>query len=380
MEWLQLNYVEMDLMNRRRLISAYRNRDFQSSFQAKSGSLEWKSGHRDSLWWIVLWHCRINKIFLLLRCVYINWKFPQQLASHFPFPFLYNENLCLQSCPATLMRHPSMGKGKQKASPSPSSSSAEDDSILDQSRSVKMSKRVRLSSPAWVKQTALAKVASKSKSGSSSKGLAGFAALVGNANLSAARAETSRGLHSSSSTRSRGGASARSKTGKTVSISISYVYKNIISFSMLGRHVYCRHDRLSGGWCYGGMSYILLWDHPNAFKLSRTVQRNWMTLRLFILFIVFSQMSIYLPWASLEWSNLAFVLWRTLDSNSFPLTPTQSLMTSSAFSFPNSLTGYPNPNQVMRPPPLGLFVWSLPIRASPLLCIQITSLSQLVSI
>ena len=69
---------------------------------------------------------------------------------------------------------------------------------------------------------------------------------------------------------------------------------------MLGRHVYCRHDHLSGGWCYGGMSYISLWDHPDAFKLSRIVQRNWMTLRLFILFIVFSQMSIYLPWASLE--------------------------------------------------------------------------------
>jgi len=71
MEWLRLNWMEMDLVNRRRLISIYRNRDFQSSFQAKSGSLEWKSGHRDSLWWIVSWHCCINNIFFTAQmCVY----------------------------------------------------------------------------------------------------------------------------------------------------------------------------------------------------------------------------------------------------------------------------------------------------------------------
>jgi hypothetical protein len=56
------------------------------------------------------------------------------------------------------------------------------------------------------------------KSSSSSKGLAGFAALVNGANLLAARTETSRGLHSSSSSSSRfrgGAAVAKSKTEKT---------------------------------------------------------------------------------------------------------------------------------------------------------------------
>ncbi|KAF8800930.1 hypothetical protein BYT27DRAFT_7227074 [Phlegmacium glaucopus] len=111
--------------------------------------------------------------------------------------------------------HPSKGKGKRKASPSPSSSSVEDDSITDTSRPVV--KRIRLSSPARVKQAAMAKMVSKSKLSSSSKGLAGFTALVNNANLSAARMETNHGLRSgSSSLRSRGGgASAKSKAEKT---------------------------------------------------------------------------------------------------------------------------------------------------------------------
>ncbi len=50
-----------------------------------------------------------------------------------------------------------------------------------------------------------------------SKGLAGFAALINNTNLSAARIETNTGLHSgSSSKRSRGGAGSQSKAGKPV--------------------------------------------------------------------------------------------------------------------------------------------------------------------
>ncbi len=106
------------------------------------------------------------------------------------------------------------GKGKQKASPSPSPSSAEDDSAEDNVHFV--DKKIRLSSPARVRNVALAKVASKSKSGSSSKGLASFATLVNNTSLSAAWAEMSRGLHSSSSSsRFRG---VKPKVEKTVSM------------------------------------------------------------------------------------------------------------------------------------------------------------------
>jgi hypothetical protein len=43
----------------------------------------------------------------------------------------------------------------------------------------------------------MVKVASTSKSGSSSKGLAGFAALINSASLSAARKETNQGLRRS---------------------------------------------------------------------------------------------------------------------------------------------------------------------------------------
>lgn len=51
---------------------------------------------------------------------------------------------------------------------------------------------VELSSAVRVKQAVLAKIASKSNSSSSSKGLAGFAALINNTNLSAARLETNK--------------------------------------------------------------------------------------------------------------------------------------------------------------------------------------------
>ena len=101
-------------------------------------------------------------------------------------------------------------KGKRKASPSPSASSDNDDTHS-------VHKRPRRGSSARVRQVALAKVASKSKSDSSSKGLAGFTALVNNANLSAARAETSRGLRSSSLSRFRG-VDAKSRDAKTVRI------------------------------------------------------------------------------------------------------------------------------------------------------------------
>lgn len=104
-------------------------------------------------------------------------------------------------------------KGKRKASPSPSTSS----SAIDSDDAHLAHKRPRRSSPARVTQVALAKVASKSKSNSSSKGLAGFVALVNNANLSAARAETSRGLRSSSSSRFRV-SDNKSKEERTVRI------------------------------------------------------------------------------------------------------------------------------------------------------------------
>jgi hypothetical protein len=105
------------------------------------------------------------------------------------------------------------GKGKRRASPSPTPSSDERDSTPDQIH--QSPKRLRLSSPERIKQAALAKVVSKSKAGSSSKGLAGFAALVNNANLSAARTETSLGLRSGRRS-CGGGASTKPKAGKTV--------------------------------------------------------------------------------------------------------------------------------------------------------------------
>lgn len=131
----------------------------------------------------------------------------------------------LWSLPVIFMHHhhrSSKGK-KRQASPTPSLSSVEGDSTLDRSRLIKKS---RLSSPTRVKQAVLTKVANKSKLGSSSKGLAGFAALVNNSNLAAARTETNRGLrsgNSSTQSRSHGGASAKSKTGKSVRLSVLFI-------------------------------------------------------------------------------------------------------------------------------------------------------------
>ena len=117
-------------------------------------------------------------------------------------------------------------KGKRKASPSPSPSSIDDDDDTTQPTVRVKSKKTRLNSPAQVRQRALANVAKSDPSGSSLKGLAGFTALVNNANLFAAGAETSRGLRSGSISKSRGGAVVRSraKAEKTVSIVILFVY------------------------------------------------------------------------------------------------------------------------------------------------------------
>jgi len=77
--------------------------------------------------------------------------------------------------------------------------------------------------------------------------------LVNKANLSAAQAETSRGLHSVSSSRFRGGASARVKGEKTVSGVILHS-ENLISFLLPGRCIYRRHNRFLCSWGYEGTS------------------------------------------------------------------------------------------------------------------------------
>lgn len=99
------------------------------------------------------------------------------------------------------------GKGKRVASPTPTPSSSDDDNSVTV-QPPPATKRLRIRSPERVKKIALAKV---SKASSSSKGLAGFAALVNNANLSAARAETNQGLRSGSSSSRPRSASVKSK-------------------------------------------------------------------------------------------------------------------------------------------------------------------------
>ena len=105
-----------------------------------------------------------------------------------------------------------ISKGKSKRSSNSVPTSSEDDLFADQLPPP--NKRVRISSPERVQHAALAKITQ----GSSSKGLAGFAALVNNSNLLAARTETIQGMRSgsSSSTKYRNGAGARFKAGKTV--------------------------------------------------------------------------------------------------------------------------------------------------------------------
>ncbi len=105
-----------------------------------------------------------------------------------------------------------------------------------------------------------------------------------------------------------------------------------------------------------------------------------MTLLLFAnRFISFSQMSIFLPWQLLEWSNAASVLWGSLVSSFTQLTATWWLRTSSVFSSPNSSTGYPNPNETTQPLPHGLSVWGRHMHESHLSCIQMINLSLPVS-
>ena len=95
----------------------------------------------------------------------------------------------------------SKGKGKRRSNSVPTPS--EDDIFADQLPPP--NKRLRISSPERVQHAALAKITA----GSLSKGLAGFAALVNNSNLSAARMETVQGMRSSSS-------KAGKMAGKTV--------------------------------------------------------------------------------------------------------------------------------------------------------------------
>jgi len=121
-------------------------------------------------------------------------SFPFPLSS-LPFPSLPFPSLLTHHMTKRLFK-----KGKRKRSPS--SSDTDDDSHL-------ISKRSHLSSPARVRQAALVKVKAKSGSSESSKGLASFAALVNNANLSAARAETNRGLRSSKFRENTGTAKSR---------------------------------------------------------------------------------------------------------------------------------------------------------------------------
>jgi hypothetical protein len=113
------------------------------------------------------------------------------------------------------MSRRSSGKRKASTPPlarSPSLSADESDAVSDDAKPA--AKRLRLSSPARVKQVALAKLASSSKSSSSSKGLAGFAALINSASLSAACKETNQGLRSGSSKQTRG--PSKAAVGKAV--------------------------------------------------------------------------------------------------------------------------------------------------------------------
>lgn len=153
------------------------------------------------------------------------------------------------------LHHMTRRKGKRKASPSPAASS----SSVDNDNTHLVHKRSRRNSPARVREVALAKVASKSKSNSSSKGLAGFAALVSNANLSAARTETSRGLRSSSSSKFHG-VGSKSRDEKTVRILFSLM--NLITYKLilctLGGCFYSRHDCFSGCWHHRGTKALLV--------------------------------------------------------------------------------------------------------------------------
>ena len=102
-----------------------------------------------------------------------------------------------------------ISKGKSKRNSNFIPTPSEDDLSADQLPPP--NKRLHISSPECVQYAALTKITASS----SSKGLAGFAALANNSNLSAARMETIQGMHSGSSfTKSCNGAGAQSKAGK----------------------------------------------------------------------------------------------------------------------------------------------------------------------
>lgn len=111
-------------------------------------------------------------------------------------------------------------KGKRKVTDNASTSSAEDAPDTQAGLSMKRSCHC---SPVRIKQVAMAKLSSKA--GSSSKGLASFASLINNANLTAARVETNHGLRSSSSSKS--GSSSQSRINKLVFASYFYVHDQI---------------------------------------------------------------------------------------------------------------------------------------------------------
>ena len=192
---------------------------FQSRFPAKFGNLERNYGHKDCMWWGVFYLYHSKFIFLLSGFWYINWILASSIGINSPpFPFLYDKSF-LQPLLATLMSHRS-SKGKRKASPPAPAplSSDESDTALNERHPTK---KPRLSSPACVRQAAMVKVEStSSKSGSSSKGMAGFAALINNANLSAARKETNQGLRSGSSSKRSG---SQSKAGRVVWFLYSFI-------------------------------------------------------------------------------------------------------------------------------------------------------------
>jgi len=109
----------------------------------------------------------------------------------------------------------SSSKGKRKANPpAPAPLSSDESDTAPNERHP--SKKPRLTSPARVRQATMVKVESTSKSGSSSKGMAGFAALINSASLSAARKETNQGLRSGSSSKWSHGAGPQSKAGRAV--------------------------------------------------------------------------------------------------------------------------------------------------------------------
>ena len=193
---------------------------FQSHFSAKFGNLKRNYGHRDCMWWVVFYLYHSKFIFLLSGFLYINWVLASSISINSPsvFSFFYDESFLQSLLPALMSCHSS--KGKRKASPAPASPSY-DKSNTSPNLEHPPTKKPQLSSPACVRQVAMVKVESTSKLvGSSSKGMAGFAALINSASLSAACKETNQGLCSGSSLKRSG---SQSKAGKVVQFLYSFI-------------------------------------------------------------------------------------------------------------------------------------------------------------